>query len=117
MAKKVPCDLIREGDYIQFNIGDIEQVEMLMGMSIMEMIVKETFISATFLFRCLPVGLNQCYSGLSYDELKDKVIKAYEKKASPELFNTLAGLITVAMMNSGLYDNGNEEDTTTEKKQ
>ncbi len=124
MAKKIPFNFFKEGQYIKLDIGKLKAIEDLTGRQIGDIIANSQTISLTTLIAVLTVGLHEpngqykLQTQKHYADLIQKYFDENENATIDEIMiPVLKALISTGIMGRAVYLQAFPEEATPEMKE
>ena len=123
MAKKIPFNIFKEGQFIKLDIGKLKAIEDLTGKEIGTIIANSQNISLTTLIAVLTVGLHEPNGQLKLHTPKhyaDLIQKYFDENENADIDDitipVFKALVSTGIMGRGVYLQAFPEDATPEMK-
>ena len=123
MAKKIPFNYFKEGQFIKLDIGKLKAIEDITGRQIGDIIANSQTISLTTLIAVLTVGLHEPNGQLKLHTPKhyaDLIQKYFDENEDANIDDIMVpafkALISTGIMGKAVYLAAFPEDSTPEMK-
>lgn len=123
MAKKIPFNFFKEGQYLKLDIGKLKAIEDIVGRSIGDIIANSQSISLTTVIAVLTVGLHEPNGQLKmhtpkhYTDLLQKYFDENEDADIDEIIvPVFKALVSTGILGKAVYMAAFPEDATAEMK-